>query len=88
VLEGRDRTLVLRAFRRPATAGACAPMPMAATVDCEGRRLPRVSLQFVEGDNPGLPAGLYRGRVFLEARGGPGGTRRELIGVGLNVDTL
>ncbi|WP_186830455.1 hypothetical protein [Mitsuaria sp. TWR114] len=47
-----------------------------------------MSLQFVEGDNPGLPAGLYRGRVFLEARGGPGGTRRELIGVGLNVDTL
>lgn len=88
VLESRDRTVVLRAFRRPAGSTACAPMPLAATVDCEGRRLPGVSLQFVEGDNPGLPAGLYRGRVFLEARGGPGGARRELIGVDLNIDTF
>jgi hypothetical protein len=88
VLRDTDRPLVLRAYRRAAAGTSCATTTLDASTDCEGRALTGVSLQYEARDNPGLRPGLYRGRVFLEARGGPAGARLERVAVRLNIDTL
>ncbi|WP_343628838.1 hypothetical protein [Roseateles sp.] len=87
-IQQQDRTLVLRAFRRSAVAGNCPTTAIDAITDCNGHLLAGVNLRFVEEDNPDLRPGLYRGRVFLEARGGRHGARGERIGVQVNIDTL
>ncbi|OWQ47132.1 hypothetical protein CDL60_12175 [Roseateles noduli] len=88
VLENKERPLVLRAYRATGSA-RCPTTVMGAAVDCDDRALRGgLTIEFVKGDNPGLPAGIYRGRVFLTARGVADSAREEQIGVDVAIQTI
>ncbi|HVK52249.1 MAG TPA: hypothetical protein VM469_11005, partial [Pseudoxanthomonas sp.] len=54
---------------------------------CYGERKGPLLVWFEAKDNPALPAGLHRGKVFVQAQGWQDPSLREMIEIDVELDT-
>jgi hypothetical protein len=83
---GQRRQVHLRAERDPLCGGRSTRMEDGST--CQRAAAGPVTVGFHAEDNPGLPAGLHRGRLLLQARGWMDRDFEQLIELDIDLDTL
>ena len=82
VLRQRDRRVTLRAHRD----NGCMRIAMDDALQCGSTRQGTLRLFYDPADNPGLPAGLYRGQFVVRSHGLA--RRTDMLQVTLDLDTL
>lgn len=83
---GIERQIQLRAERDPRCGGRSTRMEDGIT--CQRAVAGPVTVSFHAQDNPGLPAGLHRGRLLLQARAWMDPAFEQLIELDVELDTL
>ncbi len=83
---GIERQIQLRAERDPLCGGRLTRMEDGIT--CQRAAAGPVTVSFHAQDNPGLPAGLHRGRLLLQARAWMDPGFEQLIELDIELDTL
>lgn len=79
----KTQRIVLRAARD----NGCYWVRMEDAQSCYGERKGPLLVWFEAKDNPALPAGLHRGKVFVQAQGWQDPSLREMIEIDVELDT-
>jgi Polysaccharide lyase len=80
-LDGKSRNVTLRGYRH----NGCTYRAMHVASDCRNRKNSRLEIFFDREDNRDLAAGLYEGKLFVEARGWKDTAYRRSIEVNIRI---